>query len=84
MGYEIIISPTAEEDLKKFNRELQRRFFKKIEKLGKHPDAHGKPLRRPLSGKWELRFERRWRIVYKIDEEKNLVEIVAIWHKDDF
>jgi len=33
MSYEIIISPTAEEDLKKFNKEMQKRFFKKIQKL---------------------------------------------------
>lgn len=84
MVYEVIISPTAEEDLKKFNHELQRRFFNKIEKLKEYPDIHGKPLRKPLAGKWELRFEKRWRIVYKIDEEEKRVEIVAIWHKDEF
>jgi len=84
MVYEIIISPTAEKDLKKFNRQLQRRFFKKIEKLKEHPDVYGKPLRRPLAGKWELRFERRWRIVYKINDKNKVVEIVAIWHKDEF
>jgi len=84
MVYAIIISPTAEEDLKKFNREMQRRFFNKIEKLKEHPDVHGKPLRRPLAGKWELRFETRWRIVYKIIESDMKVEILAIWHKDEF
>jgi mRNA-degrading endonuclease RelE of RelBE toxin-antitoxin system len=84
MVYEIIISPVAEEDLKKFNRELQRRFFNKMDKLKEYPSIHGKPLRWPLTGKWELRFERRWRIVYTISERDKKVEIVAIWHKDDF
>ncbi|MBD3261905.1 MAG: type II toxin-antitoxin system mRNA interferase toxin, RelE/StbE family [Candidatus Altiarchaeales archaeon] len=84
MVYEIIISPTAEKDLKKFNRELQKRFFKKIDKLKDSPDIHGKPLRKPLAGKWEIRFEKRWRIVYRILEENKVVEIIAIWHKDEF
>jgi len=32
----------------------------------------------------ELRFEKRWRIVYKINKEEEKVEVIAIWHKDDF
>lgn len=38
MVYDIIISPTAQEGIKKFDPELQRRFFKKIEKLREYPD----------------------------------------------
>jgi len=84
MGYDITIMPRAKEDLKKFDKELQRRFFNKIEKLKDYPDIYGKPLRSPLAGKWELRFERRWRIIYVINEKEKLVEIEAILHKDDF
>ena len=84
MSYDVIVSPTAEEDLRKFDKELQRRFYNKIEKLKNYPNIYGKPLRWPLAGKWELYFERRWRIVYEIHEKENAVKIVAIWHKDDF
>lgn len=84
MSYDVIVSPTAEEDLKRFDKELQRRFYNKIEKLKDYPNIYGKPLRWPLVGKWELYFERRWRIVYEIHEKEKLVKIVAIWHKDDF
>ena len=84
MFYGITIMPSAKEDLKKFDRELQRRFFKKIEKLRDNPRIFGKPLRRPLAGKWEIRLEKRWRIVYSINEMEKLVEIEAIWHKDEF
>lgn len=84
MAYEIIISPTVEEDLRKFDKEMQRRFFNKVEKLKDYPGIYGKPLRWPLAGKWELRFEKRWRIVYNIIERDKRVEIVAIWHKDEF
>jgi mRNA-degrading endonuclease RelE of RelBE toxin-antitoxin system len=63
---------------------LQRRFFNKIEKLKDYPSIYGKPLRWPLAGKWEIRFEKRWRIVYTINERDKRVDIVAIWHKDEF
>ncbi len=84
MSYEIEIMPAVKKDLKSFDRELQKRFFRKIEKLKDHPDIYGKPLRWPLAGKWELRFERRWRIIYVINEEKKAVQILALLHKDDF
>ena len=45
MTYEIEIVPEAKKDLTKFDRELQRRFFKKIERLKEYPDIYGKPLR---------------------------------------
>ena len=84
MGYDIIVSSTAEEDLRKFDVNLRKRFFDRLEKLKDYPKIYGKPLRRPLQGKWELRFERRWRIVYEIHDNEKLVKIVAIWHKDEF
>ena len=84
MSYAIKLTETAQEDLKKFVKELQKRFFKKIEKLKNYPQIHGKPLRRPLTGKWELRFEDKWRILYIINEKEMQVEIETIWHKDDF
>lgn len=84
MTYRIAISETAEQKLRGFDRELQRRFFNKIEKLREYPDIYGKPLRWPLAGKWELRFEKRWRILYTINEKNKEVQIVAILHKDEF
>lgn len=84
MVYSIEIMPEANSDLKRFDPELQRRFFNKIEKLREYPDIYGKPLRWSLAGKWELRFEKRWRIIYVIIENEKLVQIETILHKDDF
>ncbi|MBI2173345.1 MAG: type II toxin-antitoxin system RelE/ParE family toxin [Candidatus Aenigmarchaeota archaeon] len=80
----IKMTPTAEEDLKAFDRGLQKRFFERLEKLKEYPYVYGKPLRKPLAGRWEIRFEKRWRVVYVINEKDKQVEIVAIWHKDEF
>lgn len=84
MSYDIEIMPEAKKSIKKFDRGLQKLFFKKIEKLKEYPDIYGKPLRWPLAGKWELRFEKRWRIIYVIVGKENLVQIESILHKDDF
>ncbi len=56
----------------------------KIEKLKIAPDIFGKPLKGIMSGKWELRFEKRWRILYTINKNENQVEVIGVWHKDDF
>ncbi len=83
-NYEVKVMPTAEEDLRKFDKEFQRRFVNKIEKLKFFPEIYGKPLGNVMHGKWELRFEKRWRIIYIIDEVKKIVEVHFIWHKKDF
>ncbi len=82
--FDIEITGPAEEWLKKYDKNIQRRFANKIRKLKEHPELHGKPLRAPLHGYWEIYFEKRFRIVYSIDIEKHIVSIEAIKHKDDF
>ncbi|HIE41217.1 MAG TPA: type II toxin-antitoxin system mRNA interferase toxin, RelE/StbE family [Candidatus Aenigmarchaeota archaeon] len=85
MDYKIEITEPAERKLKKrFDKELQRRFFNKIDKLKIAPTIYGKPLRGPLAGKWELKFERRWRIIYVIDENEKVIYIESILHKNEF
>ena len=82
--FSIEITKTAKKKLLKFDRELQRRFAKKVLKLKKGPETHGKPLRNVLAGSWEIYFEKRFRILYSIDHEKNIVIIESILHKDEF
>ncbi|MBR1369777.1 hypothetical protein RJ53_09945 [Methanocalculus chunghsingensis] len=82
--YQIVIRRSAEDTFKTFDKEIQRRFSKKIRKLSTQPDIYGKPLRGSLHGIWELYFERKFRILYTIEFEKKEVIIEAIWHKDNF
>ena len=83
-SFSIRIKEPAEEWLRKYDKEIQRRFGTKIRKLKEHPEIHGKPLRKPLHGYWELYFEKRFRIVYSIDMIQHIVYIEAIQHKDEF
>ena len=84
MTYDIEIKEPAETKLKSFDKEIQRRFAKRIEKLATNPQAFGKPLRSVLAGYWEAYFEKSFRIVYTIDENSNKITIEAIKHKDEF
>lgn len=84
MSFIIKIKEPAEKWLRKYDREIQKRFATKIRKLQEHPELHGKPLRGVLHGYWELYFENKFRILYTIDYQKQTVTIEAIKHKDDF
>jgi len=84
VSFAIRIKEQAEKWLKKYDTETQRRFATKIRKLKENPAIHGKPLRKPLHGYWELYFEKRFRIIYTIDLNNHIVNIEAVWHKDEF
>jgi mRNA-degrading endonuclease RelE of RelBE toxin-antitoxin system len=45
--------------------------------------SYAKPLRVPLAGIWEIYFEKRWRILFEIDEIKKVIIIVGFKHKDE-
>lgn len=82
--YEVLISEPVEREITKYlNKELLRRLHKRMDKLKLAPDVYGKPLRAPLAGIWEIRFEIKYRILYIIDYPKKLVTIVGFKHKDE-
>ena len=82
-SFTIQIKEPAEKWLRKYDKEIQKRFAAKIRKLRENPAVHGKPLRGLLHGYWELYFERRYRIIYTIDYHDKTVTIEAIKHKNE-
>ncbi len=84
MSYEIIVPEPIENEIKKkLDRSLFSRLDKRMQKLKESPDLYGKPLRWPLVGTWEIRFENRWRLLYEIDFKKKQVIITGLKHKDE-
>ena len=82
--YEIIIPEPVEKELtKRFDSHMLKKLHKRIKKLEIAPDVHGKPLRGPLAGIWEVYFERRWRVMYTIDYKRKVVTLRAVKHKDE-
>ena len=62
------------------NHQLRGRVLDVIDKLKKNPRI-GKPLSHDLAGKWTIRVERIYRIVYEIDEENKRVILMTIKHR---
>jgi len=84
MSFEILIPEPAEREIeKKLDKSMIIRLHKRMQKLRIAPDIYGKPLRRPLEGTWEIRFENRWRVLYKIDYNQKTVTITGFRHKDE-
>ncbi len=84
MDYEVRITETVQKEIKKkLDAHLIDRLDTRIKKLEDNPKSFGKPLRGELAGKWEIYFERRYRIIYEIYENAYVVEIVGFKHKDE-
>lgn len=84
MPYDIIVPEPVEKEIKKrLDRHLVLRLNKRVQKLKENPDITGKPLRYPMTGMWEIRFERRWRVLYEINFQKKEVTILGLRHKDE-
>ncbi len=84
MPYDVEITETAKKELKRFNSEVLQHFSKKVEKIRSDPKIFGKPLRSEYFGIWEYYFEKRFRILFKIDETRSTIIIIGIKHKDWF
>jgi len=84
MQYDIIIPEKIQRIIdKKCDKHLKDRLFTKLLKLENTPRLYAKPLRVPLAGIWEIYFEKRWRILFEIDENEKVIIIVGFKHKDE-
>lgn len=81
--YELRVSPEAREMLAEIKDVRQReQVERKMEKLANHPKLLGKPLRHDLSGFLRCRMG-RYRIVYRVLEEENIVRIYGVGMRED-
>lgn len=78
--YRASISPRAKRHLKEITKEIHREAVASaIEEIKENPYI-GKPLTRELTGKFSYRIG-GYRIVYKIKEKDNLIEILTAGHR---
>ena len=69
MNYDVIIPDNIQRVInKKLDKHLKIRLYNKLLKLETAPHSYGKPLRHPLAGIWEIYFEKKWRVLFEIDE----------------
>ena len=82
-SYEVFLTETVEEKIKKKHRDKEEHLESQMKKLRKFPKKYGKPLKGGLHGYWQLRLDGKFRIWYTIDEDESKVIIEAIKHKDE-
>jgi mRNA-degrading endonuclease RelE of RelBE toxin-antitoxin system len=84
MTYEIVIPDKLQRIIdKKLDKHLKGRLYKKLVKLEITPHSYAKPLRQPLGGIWEIYFEKRWSVLFEIDESEHIIVVVGFKHKNE-
>ena len=80
--WRIEIIPSARRDLNRLKEAVASAVLEAIDHIADAPQQMGKPLRLELEGLWSAR-RGPYRVVYRIDEGKRLVQIIAIDHRAD-
>ena len=80
-AYRLLYSETSRKQIVELHPELKSVVRSRLDTLRKDPFM-GKGLERELSGYRSLRA-RRYRIIYKVNEEKESLEIHYVGHRKD-
>jgi toxin YoeB len=90
MKYTVILTEEASADLKRLQRNepsAYKKALKLIAELGEHPKmgtGHPEPLKGLPEGRWSRQITKKHRLVYRIDNGKVLVIVLASYgHYDD-
>lgn len=80
MSYRIFITPAAVEMLRNISdRRVRGKIRDVVDRLAEEPDKQGKPLTDDLSGFRSIRaVGQRFRIIYKVENDRVLVIVVAL------
>ena len=81
--YEVVITPHAELDVRKLDRQVKNRVLSAAVALANNPRPTGSIKIKGGQNRWRIRVG-DWRIGYEIDDETRVVKIVAVGHRSDF
>ena len=81
MAYRILYSETSRNQIKRLHPQIKAVVKSKIKRLQENPFA-GNWLEKELSGYLSIRTK-RFRVIYKINKEKRIVEIHHVGHRKD-
>jgi mRNA interferase RelE/StbE len=87
MNYEIILHPQVNDDIKELSYVQQKLVFKQLKKIATSPelgDFLGNRGGYNLSGCRKMYVDnKKVRIVYRIEEERIVVEVIALGKRDE-
>ncbi|MDD5144379.1 type II toxin-antitoxin system RelE/ParE family toxin [Methanoregula sp.] len=84
MTFRIVANPDVEATFRKMKTKDAARFeqvVKKLQEIGENPET-GKPLHRPLQGRWRVHIG-HYVLIYKFDKKKGLITLVKYAHHDE-
>lgn len=74
--------PSAKEDLNRLKESAAAAVLETLDRITDAPEKAGKPLRPELEGLWSAR-RGTYRVIYRLNESRHVVEVVAIDHRSD-
>lgn len=80
--WRIEIMPSTRRDLNRLKETAASAVLETTDHIADAPQRMGKPLRLELEGLWSAR-RGPYRVVYRIDEGKRLVQIITVDHRAD-
>ncbi|MBA3018039.1 MAG: type II toxin-antitoxin system RelE/ParE family toxin [Proteobacteria bacterium] len=81
MSYQLLYSATSRDQIRHLHPDFKSIIRKRLKALAEKPYI-GKHLEKELSEYFSLRA-RRFRIIYKINEEDQIIEIYYVGHRRD-
>jgi mRNA interferase RelE/StbE len=80
--YKLIISPTAEKQMRRLPAKIHDRVLSALEQLRLHPRPRGCVKLEGEDDLWRIRVG-DYRIVYSIEDEKLIILVVRVAHRKD-
>jgi mRNA interferase RelE/StbE len=80
--YEIVFARSARKELEDLDDRLAIRVLNRIEKLSDEPRPDSVRKLRGSTNLWRLRIG-DYRVLYAVDDDRRLVDIVAVRHRSD-
>ena len=79
-SYDVVLTSSAEKELKKLSSQLITRIVPRLENLASNPRPPGCKKLQGGDREWRIRVG-DYRVVYTIDDKRLLVEVVRIRHR---
>ena len=80
--YSIIFARSARKELEALDEVIVKRIFPKIEKLSQCPHPRNCVKLQGRGNLWRIRIG-VYRVIYAIDDDKKVVDIIAVRHRRD-
>ncbi|MFZ0748420.1 MAG: type II toxin-antitoxin system RelE/ParE family toxin [Pyrinomonadaceae bacterium] len=81
--YEVVITPHAEREVKRLDRQTRNRILSAMIQLADNPRPAGCLKVKDRDRLWRIRVG-DWRIGYEIDDGKSVVRVITVGHRREF